>query len=84
MGYAHGEPDAVPSTYMEYEQALALGKRMLEEQSHAMIEVQPSLGEIARELRQASGSPSPSGRVVSATQDGNGQLVICRESGRCR
>jgi hypothetical protein len=81
IGYAHGEPDAVPSRYMEYDQALALGKQMLEEEAHPKaVSAEPSLGEIARQLRQASGSTLSAKNVVAATQDGNGQLVICRES----
>jgi len=48
VGFAHGDPDYVQSTFMDYNQALALGKRILEEQAKP----QPSLGEIARRLRQ--------------------------------
>jgi len=81
IGYAHGEPSAIASTYMDYDQALALGKQMLEAESHpALPPAQPSLGEIARELRQASGAPAASGKLL-AIQDGQGQLVICRDGG---
>jgi hypothetical protein len=47
VGFAHGDPDFIPSTFMDYNQALALGKKILEEQAKP----QPSLGEIARQLR---------------------------------
>jgi len=84
IGYAHGEAEAVPSRYMDYEQALALGKRMLEEESHPKAAApEPSLGEIARQLRTASGAAVREGKV-SAIQDGNGQLVICHEDSGCR
>jgi hypothetical protein len=84
IGYAHGEADAVPSRYMEYEQALALGKQMLEEESRPKpAPPEPSLGEIARQLRAASGAAAAEGKI-SAMQDGNGQLVICREGSGCQ
>jgi hypothetical protein len=84
ISYAHGEAEAVPSRYMEYEQALALGKQMLEEEAHPKAAPsEPSLGEIARQLRQGSRNATPEGKV-SAIQDGNGQLVICHEGNGCR
>ena len=85
IGYAHGEEAAVASTYMEYDQALALGKQMLEAETHpTAVQAQPSLGEIARELRQGSSNPTQNGRTLTATQDGNGQLVICPDGARCQ
>ena len=84
IGYAHGEAEAVPSRYMSYEEALALGKQMLEEETHPKAAAaEPSLGEIARQLRTASGAAVREGKV-SAIQDGDGRLVICREDGGCR
>lgn len=47
VGSAHGDPDFIQSTFMDYNQAVELGKKILEEQAKP----QPSLGEIARQLR---------------------------------
>jgi len=85
IGYAHGEDTAIASTYMEYDQDLALGKQMLEAEAHpTAVQAQPSLGEIARELRQGSSNPTSNGKTLTATQDGNGQLVICPDGARCQ
>jgi hypothetical protein len=85
MGYAHGDADAVPSRYMSYEDALALGKRMLEEEEKEeerpkAAPAERSLGEIARQLRKASGATASEVKIA-AIQDGNGQMVICRVRG---
>jgi len=47
VGYGHGDPDFIQSTYMDYDKAVQLGNKLLAEQAKA----QPSLGEIARQLR---------------------------------
>jgi hypothetical protein len=84
VGYAHGEAETVPSRYMSYEDALALGKRMLEQEEHPKAApAEPSLGEIARQLRQGSRNAVPEGKVA-AIQDSNGRLVICREGSGCQ
>lgn len=44
---AHGDADFEPSQYMDYDKALELGKKILEQQAAP----QPSLGDIARSLR---------------------------------
>lgn len=92
VGYAHGDPDFVQSTFMDYENALALGKRILEEQTRP----QPSLGEIARQLRRRSRSyiPAPASRANSASaddskklhiiEDSHGTLILCRAGNKCR
>jgi len=87
VGFAHGDPEFVPSTYMEYEQALELGKKILAEQAKP----QPSLGEIARELRArkrnyvpppAPGSTAAPSRseATAAVWDTRNHPVLCRVS----
>jgi hypothetical protein len=63
IGYAHGDPDSVPSVYMDYDKALALGKEMLEQRS--LPSLTPSLGDVARALRQSSNHPAPDGKTSS-------------------
>jgi hypothetical protein len=79
IGYAHGDANFVPSVYMDYDKALALGKRILEEQSKPQPETpSPSLGDVARALRRnTSALPSPATPTISALQDNRGQLLIC-------
>ena len=85
MGYEHGDSTYVPSAYMDYDKALALGKRMLEEQFQpSQSPVQASLGEIARNLRQGLGSATPNAKTLSAPQDNNGQLIIYKGGGAAR
>jgi len=91
VGYAHGDPDFVQSTFMDYEAALALGKKILEEQAKP----QPSLGEIARQLRQRSRSyvPAPAPRAESGSardskklqiiEDSHGTPILCRAGNKC-
>jgi hypothetical protein len=79
MGYAHGEPTNTLTAYMDYDRALALGKQMLREEAQAATIQAPSLGEVARELRQSSSNANPSEGKVSATQNAKGQMVICRD-----
>jgi hypothetical protein len=80
IGYAHGDANFVPSVYMDYDKALALGRRILEEQSKPQPQAPPpSLGDVARALRQTkSDSPASASPSVSALQDNRGQLLICR------
>jgi len=64
VGYGHGDPDFIQSTYMDYDKAVELGKKILEEQAKP----QPSLGEIARQLRQRARKyvPPPAPKLGSA------------------
>ncbi len=84
IGYAHGDPDSVPGTYMDYDKALALGREMQEQRSAASTE--PSLGDVARALRQGSHQATADGKPLLAVQGPNQQWVICRDGGddRCR
>lgn len=81
LAAAHGDANFVPSQYMEYDQAVALGKRILEEQAAP----KPSLGDIARSFRlRASQSVKRPGTLV-LLQDNQGKLLICRGSStNCR
>jgi hypothetical protein len=90
VGFAHGDPEFIQSTFMDYDQALALGKKILEEQAKP----QPSLGEIARQLRQHRRqyvpAPVPAQRPSAVTrnpaekfqivEDRRGIPILCRES----
>ena len=94
VGFAHGDPDFIQSSYMDYNKALELGKKILEEQAKP----QPSLGEIARRLRLAKrkylpppapapdSPPSSNVRPPSAyesyvvVQDSDGKPILCRSS----
>lgn len=80
---AHGDADFEPSQYMDYDKALELGKKILEQQATP----QPSLGDIARSLRakrhgsEVSAPPENSGTMRTTT----GKLPLCRGSGdSCR
>lgn len=84
---AHGDPDFEPSQFMDYDQALALGKKILEEQAKP----QPSLGEIARRLRAQRRKyvppPAPNSGAAAVTpegfvviQDANGTPLLCRST----
>jgi len=68
VGFAHGDPEFIPSTFMDYDKALALGKKILEEQAKP----QPSLGEIARQLRKQKKNyvppPAPDPNVAPANE----------------
>lgn len=85
---AHGDPDFIQSTYMDYNKAVELGNKILEEQARP----QPSLGEIARQLRArrsrtyvpppAPGSGAAHSRPDSfvVIQDIHGKPVLCRST----
>lgn len=77
-----GENDGpfVPSTYMNYEDALALGKQMIAEgEAKAKGEGPYSLGEAARAARAAK---VPTFRLKSrVTQDNSGKLQVCNLNG---
>jgi hypothetical protein len=90
VGFAHGDPDFVPSTYMDYNKALELGEKILAEQSAPP----PSLGEIARRLRKRARNyvpppaPGPSSNAAPLSrpakfivlQDSDGRPILCRIS----
>lgn len=70
----------VPSVYMSYEDALALGRQMLaEEEAQARGEGAYSLGEAARIARM---SKTPTFRLKArVTQDNAGKMQICNLNG---
>lgn len=74
--YVHGDRSFVPSQYMDFEQALALGKKMLEQQANPPA--QPSLGTIAASLRGNSNGATVKSGGPSAVQSSNGETVKAR------
>jgi hypothetical protein len=64
IGYAHGDADWVPSVYMDYDKALALGKELLNQQTEPHID--PPLGDIARKLRESASHEIPVKKSLSA------------------
>lgn len=80
VGSATNDGPFVPSVYMNYEEALALGRQMLaEEQARAKGEGGYSLGEAARAARIAK---VPTFRLKSrVTQDNSGKLLVCNLNG---
>lgn len=83
-GYVTNDGPYVPSTFMSYEDALALGKQQLAAAAKgAPSETGPSLGDVARALRGKKALEENT-RVV-ASQDHDGRLVICDAGGSpCR
>jgi hypothetical protein len=76
VGYAHGDSDFQQSEFMDFDQAVVLGKRILAEQAAP----QPSLGDIVRKMHlHPSISPAKTGSVV-LLQDNDGRLLVCRTS----
>jgi hypothetical protein len=80
---AHGDADFQPSQYMDYNEALEPGKKILAEQAAP----QPSLGDIARNLRakrrvsQTQSKPE----LLVVTQDNHGKAPVCSNaSDTCR
>jgi hypothetical protein len=71
-----GDENFVPSTYMDYDQALTLGKLQLEEPAKPQPE--PSLCEVARALRGNPDGTASATMAFSAIQGNDCQLVICR------
>ncbi len=80
VGMAHGDPDFVPSTYMDYNKALELGEKILAEQAAPP----PSLGEIARRLRKHARNyvppPAPSPTSKTAPPSGSGKFIVLQDS----
>jgi hypothetical protein len=71
IGYAHGDSDWVPSMYMDYDQALTLGKEQLNQQ--AQPQVDPPLGDVARKFRESANQATPGRKQLSASEDNNRQ-----------
>jgi len=84
MGYATNDGPYVPSTFMNYDDALALGKQQLAAAAKAaQAETDPSLGDVARAYRTARSS-TPALPTL-AIQDNSGRLHICNLNGdNCR
>ena len=81
VGYAHGDEDFRPSVYMDYEEAVALGKKILEEQAAP----KPSLGEIVRGLHLRDRQPVENPRAIILLQNNQGKMLVCRGSdANCR
>lgn len=74
--YERGNARFIPSQFVDYQHALALGKKMLEQQANPPA--QPSLGTIAASLRGNSNAANLKPASVSAVQSGNGQVVKAR------
>jgi hypothetical protein len=80
VGYAKNDGAFEPSTYMNYDDALALGRRQLAEEQEAAKGNTPSLGDVARAYRAIRVAPIKS--QDQAIQDNSGRIVLCDQSGR--
>jgi hypothetical protein len=79
VGYAKNDGPFVPSTFMNYDDALALGRQLVSGQECAKNEGTVSLGEIARAYRTAK---IPTLKLQSRVlQDNLGNLEICNLNG---
>jgi hypothetical protein len=80
IGYAKNDGPFVPSTYMNYEDALALGQQQLAAAEKAdPSDSGPSLGDAARAFRAGK---VPTLRLQSRVlQDNSGNLEICNLNG---
>ena len=80
VGYARNDGPFVPSTYMNYNDALALGQQQLAAAEKAdPNDSGPSLGDVARACRAAK---VPTLRLQSRVlQDNSGNLQICNLNG---
>jgi hypothetical protein len=77
VGYAHGDSDFQQSEFMDFDQAVALGKKILAQQAAP----KPSLGDIVRGMHlHPSVPPARTGRLV-LFQDNQGKLSIVRNWG---
>jgi hypothetical protein len=76
VGYAHGDSDFQQSEYMDFDQAVALGKKILSEQTAP----KPSLGDMVRSMHlHPRISPAKAGPLL-LLQDNDGKLFACRTS----
>ena len=73
---------ALPSTYVSYKKAVALGNHALQQQNAPSADA--SLGDVARAYRTASQSASSKQKVLTLTQDHSGKMVVCKsDTGKC-
>lgn len=80
VGYARNDGPFVPSTFMNYDEALALGRQQLAAaQEYAKSEGAASLGEIARTYRTTK---VPTLKLQARVlQDNSGNLEVCNLNG---
>jgi hypothetical protein len=80
LEYARNDGPYVPSTYMSYEEAVALGQQHLATAEKAAEgESGPSLGDVARSYRAVK---VPTLRLQSRVlQDNSGRLTVCNLNG---
>jgi hypothetical protein len=83
-GYVTNDGPYIPSTFMNYDEALTLGKQMLAAAANpAQPDASPSLGDVARAYRIARSSTQAPPTLV--LQDNSGRLNICNvNGGNCR
>jgi hypothetical protein len=83
-GYVTNDGPYVPSTFMTFEEALALAKQQLAASANpAQTDAGPSLGDVARAYRIARSSTQATSAL--ALQDNSGRLHICSLKGdNCR
>jgi hypothetical protein len=83
-GYVTNDGPYIPSTFMNYDDALALGKQQLAAAAKpAQTDAGPSLGDVARAYRIARSSTQAPPAL--ALQDNSGRLHICNLNGdNCR
>jgi hypothetical protein len=83
-GYVTNDGPYIPSTFMNYDDALALGLEQLAAAANlAQTDTGPSLGDVARAYRAARSSTQATPAL--ALQDNAGRLHICNLNGdNCR
>jgi hypothetical protein len=80
IGYLTNDGDTAVATYMNYDEALALGKKLLAEaELPARAEARPSLGEVAR-IYRATKVPTLQ-LQARVSQDNSGKLQVCNLNG---
>lgn len=81
-GFAQGDANFVPSTYVSYKKALAMGKQPQQQPDSSS---NASLGDVARAYRAASKkNPEAKQKIPTVTQDNSGKIVVCKsDSGKC-
>jgi hypothetical protein len=74
VGYGHGDSDFQQSEFMDFDQAVTLGKKILAQQAAP----KPSLGDIVRSMHlRPSISPAKTGTLM-LLQDNQGKPLVCR------
>lgn len=76
VSYAQGDADFVPSQYMNYKKAVALGDKMWNDENDPAA--RPSLGDVARAARASAQPIAPRPRHISVTQDNQGKMIVCK------